>query len=56
MVDIVKPESMAKGRDIPIRLRLGNDCLMVVKQKCLDTRRYARTGRIRGSDNQLRGG
>ena len=37
MIDIVKGEGLAKGKDIPVRMPLGKDGLKIVKDKCLTT-------------------
>ena len=37
MVDFVRSKGMARGHTLPVRLPLGKDCLMVMKQKCWDT-------------------
>ncbi|KAK4129353.1 NAD(P)-binding protein [Parathielavia appendiculata] len=34
IVDVLTKEGVAKGREIPVRLPLGSDCLGVVRHKC----------------------
>ncbi|GJD02758.1 Short chain dehydrogenase [Colletotrichum higginsianum IMI 349063] len=37
VVDVMTKSGSAEGRDIPVRLILGTDCLAGVRQKCKDT-------------------
>lgn len=34
IVDVLTKEGVARGREVPVRLVLGSDCLEVVKEKC----------------------
>lgn len=34
IVDVLTKEGVAKGREVPVRLALGSDCVDVVKAKC----------------------
>lgn len=34
IVDVLTKEGVAKGREVPVRLVLGSDCLEVVRAKC----------------------
>ena len=37
IIDIVRSEGMAAGKDMPIRLPLGRDALAVIRNKCTET-------------------
>lgn len=37
MVDVLTSTGMAEGKEIPVRLVLGSDCLKVVRDKCEST-------------------
>ena len=37
MIDVVKGEGVAKGKDMPKRLPLGTDALELVREKCVET-------------------
>ena len=37
MVDVVRKEGMAAGKDIPFRLPLGRDAMEQVRNKCVNT-------------------
>jgi hypothetical protein len=37
MIDVVKGEGVAKGKETPARLPIGQDSLGVVRTKCKDT-------------------
>lgn len=37
MIDVVKGEGAAKGKEMPLRLPMGSDALEVVRKKCLET-------------------
>lgn len=37
IVDIVRREGLAAGKETPLRLPLGPDCLQQIKDKCLST-------------------
>jgi hypothetical protein len=37
IVDVLTKEGVAKGREVPVRVLLGPDCVEVVRQKCEDT-------------------
>lgn len=39
MVDVVRGEGMAAGKEMPKRMPLGKDSLATVKERCLDTLR-----------------
>jgi hypothetical protein len=39
MVDVVKSEGMAAGRNLPKRLPLGSESSRVIKEKCFETLR-----------------
>ena len=39
MIDVVRGEGMARGREMPVRLPLGRDGLKVVRAKCEETLR-----------------
>lgn len=34
IVDVLTKDGVAKGRDVPVRLVLGSDCVAVVRDKC----------------------
>lgn len=36
MIDVVRGEGMAAGKEMPFRLPLGSDGLAVIRDKCLD--------------------
>lgn len=37
ILDLVRQEGCAAGRDIPLRFPLGTDCFDTIKQKCEET-------------------
>ncbi|KAK3169840.1 putative secondary metabolism biosynthetic enzyme [Lepraria neglecta] len=37
VIDVIKGEGLAEGKDMPIRLPLGSDGLEVMRRKCLET-------------------
>lgn len=37
IVDVLTKEGVAKGRDVPVRLLLGSDCIAGVREKCEGT-------------------
>jgi NAD(P)-dependent dehydrogenase (short-subunit alcohol dehydrogenase family) len=37
IVDVLTKEGVAKGRDVPVRLVLGPDCVDVIREKCEST-------------------
>jgi len=37
MIDVVRGEGMAAGKDLPKMLPLGSDAMAVIKKKCLET-------------------
>ena len=37
MIDVVRGEGMAAGKEMPFRLPLGSDGMQVVREKCLGT-------------------
>ena len=37
MIDVVKGDGLAKGKDLPVRMPLGSDGLQIVQDKCLAT-------------------
>ena len=37
MIDVVKGEGLAKGRDLPVRMPLGSDGLKFVEDQCMAT-------------------
>ena len=37
MIDVVKGDGLAKGKDFPVRMPLGSDGLQMVQDKCLAT-------------------
>lgn len=37
IVDVLTKEGVAEGRQVPVRLVLGTDCLETVRTKCEDT-------------------
>ena len=37
MIDVIKGEGVAKGKEMPPRLPLGTDALEVIRSKCLAT-------------------
>ena len=37
IVDVLTGEGVAKGREVPVRLALGSDCVEVVRAKCEST-------------------
>lgn len=39
IIDVVRGEGTAAGKDFPKRLPLGSDALAVIKKKCLETLR-----------------
>jgi hypothetical protein len=39
VIDLVRGEGVAKGREVPFRLPLGSDCYETIEQKCRDTLR-----------------
>jgi NAD(P)-dependent dehydrogenase (short-subunit alcohol dehydrogenase family) len=41
IVDVLTKEGVAKGREVPVRLPLGSDCLEVVRTACKNTRKMA---------------
>jgi NAD(P)-dependent dehydrogenase (short-subunit alcohol dehydrogenase family) len=42
IVDVLTKEGVAKGREVPVRLVLGSDCLDVVRAKCESTLKLVR--------------
>ena len=37
IIDLVRKEGIAAGRDVPFRLPLGSDCYETIKEKCEET-------------------
>ena len=37
MIDVVKGDGLAKGKDLPVKMPLGSDELKIVQDKCLAT-------------------
>jgi NAD(P)-dependent dehydrogenase (short-subunit alcohol dehydrogenase family) len=37
IVDVLTREGVAKGREVPVRLALGSDCVDVIREKCEST-------------------
>lgn len=37
IIDVVKGEGMAKGKEFPLRLPLGQDALSLIREKCQGT-------------------
>lgn len=52
VVDLVREEGVAKGRDVPLRMPLGLDCYDEIKKKCEETLRLLEEwkGVIRSTD------
>lgn len=54
VVDLVRGEGVAKGREVPFRLPLGIDCYDEIKAKCEETLKLLEDWKdvIRGTDHE----
>ncbi len=54
IIDLVRQEGCAEGRDVPFRLPLGNDCYESVKEKCEETLALLESWKtvIQGTDHE----